>query len=177
MAFKTTYGRYLASIRSVQQIDCFKSIYSTYRNGKPYDPVDWITKCIVDEYDFQENERGDEWTWQPPFREVLQTREFHSKAEEVRQFFQDNKDWDTTKGKYNKHKLLMITAARYLLVTSILYIQNGENHIPCSEKRQRRAKNTSRYLRMEWSAIQSLTGRPLTSRVTMLGSLEQNPGL
>ena len=98
-------------------------------------PVDWITKCIVDEYNFEANENENEWISQPDFKDVLRTREFERKAGEVQKFFLRNTDWKRTKMVFAElpNKLLMITAARYLLVTWILYQKSSLRKLtPCS---------------------------------------------
>ena len=121
----------------VQDILCSKPIgqYVTLESEslKEINPIDWITKCIVDEYDFQENEKGDMWTFQPSFKDDLEKPEFHNIAAEVQEFFQKNNDWAKTIKKYDTNALLMLTAARYLLVTSILYKQSGGRLIVCSK--------------------------------------------
>lgn len=108
----------------LSQINCLESISEA-------DAVDWITKCIVDEYNFEANEAEDEWISQPDFKHVLGTQEFTSKAAQVQTFFQAFNDWDDTKRIFYKTRLLMITAARYLLVTNILYTESSGKLTPC----------------------------------------------
>ena len=116
----------------VSNIDCSRSISQA-------GAVDWITKCIVDEYKFKANENENEWTSQPDFKDVLRTLDFKRRAGEVQKFFRAYDDWESTKEEFKrifkqdfKSKLLMITAARYLLVTSILYTESSSPKlIPC----------------------------------------------
>ena len=115
----------------IAQIDCSRSISEV-------NAVDWITKCIVDEYNFEANKDEDEWISQPDFKDVLGTAEFKGKAAQVQAFFKVRDDWDKTKKifRFHKSKLLMITAARYLLVTSILYTQSRRKLTPCSKSEE-----------------------------------------
>jgi len=79
----------------------------------------------------------DAWTKQPDFKEDLGTDEFVSAANRVKSFFDKHSDWDTTKNspafrsKDSCLKLLYITAARYLLVTYVLYNVSDEKVVPC----------------------------------------------
>ena len=93
----------------------------------------------MDEYNFEANENEDEWISQPDFKDVLGTPEFEVKAAHAQAFFKDWDDWDVTKKtfRFQKNKLLMITAARYLLVTSILYEQSSLPKLtPCSKNQE-----------------------------------------
>ena len=96
----------------------------------------------MDEYKFVENKDGDAWRSQPNFKEDLRNPQFHNKATEVQRFFHLNNDWERTKRNFKgrKNKLLMITAARYLLVTSILYKESRRTLIPCSRELTRQGK-------------------------------------
>ena len=79
----------------------------------------------------------DAWIKQPDFKEDLGTDEFVSAANRVKSFFDQHSDWDTTKkspafrSKDSCLKLLYITAARYLLVTHVLYRESGGKVVPC----------------------------------------------
>ena len=91
----------------------------------------------MDEYNFEANKDGDEWISQPDFKDVLKTPEFEGKAAQVQAFFKVWNNWDETKKKFHKTKLLMITAARYLLVTNILYTQSSFPKLtPCSKSQE-----------------------------------------
>lgn len=91
----------------------------------------------MDRYGFVKDPAMDAWTKQPDFKEAIGTQEFITAADRVKTFFDHHSDWDTTKqspafrSKESCLKLLYITAARYLLVTHILYVQSGEKVIPC----------------------------------------------
>ena len=80
----------------------------------------------------------DIWTSQPDFKAALGTPEFIAAAGRVKTFFDRNNDWETSKKnpefrtKDRCTNLLYITAARYLLVTHILYEKSGYKLIPCA---------------------------------------------
>ena len=90
----------------------------------------------MDEYNFEANEYEDEWISQPDFRHVLGTHSFASKAAQVQTFFEAFNDWDDTKRMFYKTGLLMITAARYLLVTNILYTESKGRLSPCAKSQE-----------------------------------------
>ena len=79
----------------------------------------------------------DAWTHQPDFKEDLGTDEFVSAANRVKSFFDKHSNWETTKNspafrsEDSCLKLLYITAARYLLVTHILYTESDRKVVPC----------------------------------------------
>ena len=99
---------------------------------------DHLDKNIVDRYRFVKEPKIDLWITQPNFEGDLGDDGLISAAERVKQFFYRNNNWETTKNnpkfrtKLSCTNLLYITAARYLLVTHILYVQSGKNLIPCS---------------------------------------------
>jgi len=106
------------------------------------DPTDdeeivWMKDNIVDRYGFEKDPAMDAWIKQPDFKEHLGTDEFVSAANRVKSFFHQHSDWDTTKNnsafrsKESCLKLLYITAARYLLVTHVLYTQSYGKLVPC----------------------------------------------
>ena len=84
------------------------------------------------------HQEKDLWIKQPNFKGDLGTKEFTNTAHRVKKFFNDNNDWEATKknGKFRTQKectkLLYITAARYLFVTYILYVQSDKKLVPCS---------------------------------------------
>ena len=106
------------------------------------DPADdeeivWIKDNIVDRYGFVKDPAMDAWTKQPDFKEDLGTDEFVTAANRVKSFFDKHSDWESTKNnpafrsKDSCLKLLYITAARYLLVTHVLYKESDEKVVPC----------------------------------------------
>ena len=104
----------------------------------------WIKTEIVDRYNFVKERTRDIWTSQPDFRSDLGTSKFIAVADRVKKFFDRNNDWETTKKnpefrtKDSCTYLLYITAARYLLVTHILYVQSGKKLTPCQRTRDRK---------------------------------------
>ena len=81
----------------------------------------------------------DIWTKQPSFTQGdLGKPDFVQAADRVKKFFDRNNDWETIKRnpefrtKDSCTNLLYITAARYLLVTKILYDQSGNKLVPCA---------------------------------------------
>ena len=91
----------------------------------------------MDRYKFVKDPTRDIWTSQPDFKADLGTPEFIAAAGRVKKFFDRNNDWEKAKKnpefrtKDSCTNLLYITAARYLLVTHILYEQSGKKLIPC----------------------------------------------
>ena len=84
------------------------------------------------------HQEKDLWIKQPNFKGDLTTNEFAIAAFRVKRFFDRNNDWEATEKNRQFRterectKLLYITAARYLFVTYILYIQSGKKLVPCS---------------------------------------------
>ena len=108
--------------------------------------ITWIYQNIVEKYGFQEdNNSVNRVAWkekggQPTFgTEVLSDEGFRKIAEKVEKFFlnniQNNILWEMTKNAFPHRDVLYLTAARYLLVTDILYRQSQAGHrlIPCSQ--------------------------------------------
>ncbi len=98
----------------------------------------WMKTNIVDRYRFEKDSTRDIWTKQPDFKTDLGTSEFIKAADRVKTFFDRNNDWEKTK-KNSEFKteascinLLYLTAARYLLVTHILYVESGKKLVPCT---------------------------------------------
>ena len=97
----------------------------------------WIREHIVDRYGFVKDPTKDIWTKQPDFKGSLETPEFVAAANQVKKFFDRNSDWETTKTNPEFRtaqsclNLLYITAARYLLVTHILYVESSKKLQPC----------------------------------------------
>ncbi|EDO29524.1 predicted protein [Nematostella vectensis] len=85
----------------------------------------WIEKCIANYYCFKKKQGADEWTSIPTLADALGTDYMEKAAERAKQFFVRNNDWDDSKSKFKVNNqctnLLYVTAARYLLVTQVLY--------------------------------------------------------
>ena len=92
----------------------------------------------MDRYGFVKDAKRDVCITQPNFQGDLGNNEFIAAAKRVEQFFYRNNNWETTKNnpkfrtKVSCTNLLYITAARYLLVTHVLYLKSDNNLIPCS---------------------------------------------
>lgn len=102
--------------------------------------IKWIQKFVVKEYKFQENNKVKPSAWkkeggQPTFgAKVLSDKKFRETAEEVEYFFKNNINWQRTKKRFSPSDVLYLTAARYLLVTYILYKESpGRSLIPCEK--------------------------------------------
>ena len=104
-----------------------------------------IKARIVDQYEFKKDPKKDEWISQPTFEGKLGTAQFEQDAKLAMQFFLDNNEQDLPWEYLVKTKtpinLLYITAARYLLVTYILWVKSDGKLIPCEEKREEYGKN------------------------------------
>ena len=98
----------------------------------------WMKKNVVDRYRFVKDPTRDIWTQQPDFKTDLGTPEFNAAASRIKKFFDRNNDWEASKKnpefrtKDSCTNLLYITAARYLLVTHILYEQSERRLVPCA---------------------------------------------
>ena len=98
---------------------------------------------IIKNYGFKKHPVADMWTEQPSFEGRLGTESFKSLAKKAEEFFlKFNKNrgispWELLQKvtKNQNYKLLKITAARYLLVTHILWLVSGEKLTACKEKR------------------------------------------
>ena len=98
---------------------------------------------IIKNYGFKKHPVADMWTEQPSFEGRLGTESFKTAAEKAEQFFlKFNKNrgispWELLQKvtKNQNYKLLKITAARYLLVTHILWLVSGKKLTACKEKR------------------------------------------
>ena len=83
------------------------------------------------------------WTEQPSFEDRLEEKEFEKHAEKAKGFFRKfitnsgKSPWELLQDvtKDHKNKLLKITAARYLLVTHILWLVSGKKLTACKERR------------------------------------------
>ena len=98
---------------------------------------------IIKNYGFKKHPVADMWTEQPSFEGRLGTENFKTAAKKAEEFFlKFNKNrgispWELLQKvtKNQNYKLLKITAARYLLVTHILWLVSGEKLTACKEKR------------------------------------------
>ena len=68
---------------------------------------------------------------QPTFQGILGNKKFMADGTKALAFFKQNNDWNTMKATRSCLDLLYITAARYVLVTKILYEQSGYKLTPC----------------------------------------------
>ncbi|KAJ7382001.1 hypothetical protein OS493_037760 [Desmophyllum pertusum] len=87
--------------------------------------VNWIINDIVVPYGFKKHKTKNEWESQPTFEGFLGTTKFNADGTNAEEFFKENNDWNTLKAKRTCLDLLYITAARYVLVTNILYEQSS----------------------------------------------------
>lgn len=105
------------------------------RNDEDIADIEWIEKYIVKEYAFEKKADRDEWENQPTFERDLTDDHFVDAAVRALKFFVRNNHWETTKKKFLTHAgctdLLYITAARYLFVTCVLYLESDGKLIPC----------------------------------------------
>ena len=98
---------------------------------------------IIKNYGFKKHPVADMWTEQPSFEGRLGTENFKTLAKKAEEFFlKFNKNrgkspWELLQKvtKNQNYKLLKITAARYLLVTHILWLVSGKKLTACKEKR------------------------------------------
>ena len=107
------------------------------QNDKDQEDLVWIKTDIVDRYGFVKDNNKDLWKSQPNFKQAIGTPKFKETANKVKRFFLRNNDWEATKTnpkfrtKASCLNLLYLTAARYLLVTDILYELSNKKLIPC----------------------------------------------
>ena len=122
-----------------------QDIFLCYRFEDPKvttDDITWMDE-IIKNYGFKKHPVADMWTEQPSFEDDLGTENFKTAAEKAEQFFlKFNKNrgispWELLQKvtKNQNYKLLKITAARYLLVTHILWLVSGKKLTACKEKR------------------------------------------
>ena len=122
-----------------------QDIFLCYRLEDPKvttDDITWMDE-IIKNYGFKKHPVADMWTEQPSFEGRLGTENFKTAAEKAEQFFlKFNKNrgispWELLQKvtKNQNYKLLKITAARYLLVTHILWLVSGKKLTACKEKR------------------------------------------
>ena len=115
-----------------------RSPASTRQLGLHPDIV-WIQEEIVDAFvGFKKDPLGEEWKQQPTFEDDLGTPKFRKAASTALKFFQFYNNWEVSKQKFSKSRinLLYMTAARYLLVTHILYKKSDKKLIACKEIRE-----------------------------------------
>ena len=98
---------------------------------------------IIKNYGFKKHPVADMWTEQPSFEGRLGAENFKSLAKKAEEFFlkfkpnRGKSPWELLQKvtKNQNYKLLKITAARYLLVTHILWLVSGKKLTACKEKR------------------------------------------
>ena len=98
---------------------------------------------IIKNYGFKKHPVADMWTEQPSFEGRLGIENFKSLAKKAEEFFlkfkpnRGKSPWELLQKvtKNQNYKLLKITAARYLLVTHILWLVSGKKLTACKEKR------------------------------------------
>ena len=104
--------------------------------------ITWMDK-IIEKYGFREQPGADMWTEQPSFERHLGKKKFKTFAKKAEKFFLKFKKnggkspWELLQEVTEGHNniLLKITAARYLLVTHILWHVSGKKLTACKEKR------------------------------------------
>ena len=122
-----------------------QDIFLYYRFEDPEvtaDDITWMNKIISD-YGFKKHPVAAMWTEQPSFKDDLDTENFKTAAEKAEEFFlkfsknRGKSPWELLQKvtKNQNYKLLKITAARYLLVTHILWLVSGKKLTACKEKR------------------------------------------
>ena len=123
---------------------------------------------IVGPYGFKKDPQIDEWKQQPSFENDLGTAKFRKVALKALKFFKINIDWESSKNKKSCSNLLYMTAARYLLVTHILYEQSGKKLIACKQVGEYGKMKKFVSLILECVFL-SPTEAPLVNRTTTLG--------
>ena len=93
----------------------------------------WIQDKIVGPFGFKKDPQIDKWNELPSFENDLGSGKLLEVALEALEFFKINSDWESSKAKRSCPNLLYMTAARYALVTHILYQQSGKKLIACKE--------------------------------------------
>ena len=122
-----------------------QDIFLCYRLEDPKvttDDITWMDE-IIKNYGFKKHPVADMWTEQPSFEGRLGTENFKSLAKKAEEFFlkfkpnRGKSPWELLQKvtKNQNYKLLKITAARYLLVTHILWLVSGKKLTACKEKR------------------------------------------
>ena len=101
--------------------------------------IEWIQTKIVSTYvGFQKDPLRNEWKQQPTFENALGTPRFREAASKALELFKKYNHWEDSKKTFKTRpiNLLYMTAARYLLVTHILYEQSNKKLIACKEIRE-----------------------------------------
>ncbi|XP_022805613.1 uncharacterized protein LOC111342763 isoform X2 [Stylophora pistillata] len=102
----------------------------------------WLDR-ITSDYGFKRHHKDPKWISQPSFKSHLGRQYFDEAAEIALNFFRKfnqhltKSPWELLKEatENDKFKLLKITAARYLLVTHILWDVSGKKLVACTETR------------------------------------------
>ena len=94
---------------------------------------------MVKNYTFVKNRKECQWDEQPSFEGDLGSDDFVKAAGKAEEFFRAIKDddnpWQNLLRTKSKTNLLYITAARYIFVTHILWLQSNKKLISCKERR------------------------------------------
>ncbi|KAL9980160.1 hypothetical protein ACROYT_G008709 [Oculina patagonica] len=135
---KWSSDNYIDLVQGKSYDETFSTSNSPQSDVANQQDLAWMKTNIVDRYRFVKDRTRDIWTGQPDFKTDLGTSEFIKAADRVKKFFDRNNDWEKTK-KNSEFRteasctnLLYITAARYLLVTHILYVESGKKLVPCT---------------------------------------------
>ena len=160
-----------------------QDIFLCYRLEDPKvttDDITWMDE-IIKNYGFKKHPVADMWTEQPSFEGRLGTENFKTAAEKAEQFFlKFNKKrgispWELLQKvtKNQNYKLLKITAARYLLVTHILWLVSGKKLTACKEKRDNYTGIPQSWKKRVECVFLNHMAAPLTNQTTTSGLLEK----
>ena len=96
---------------------------------------------IADAYGFQKDPNKDQWKKLPSFEGQIGKGGWVAAAQLAEQFFRNNNNhptpWQNLLVKRTPINLLYITAARYLFVTHVLWVQSNTRLIACKETRDK----------------------------------------
>lgn len=110
--------------------------------GPPIDvDVQPLKNQIADAYGFQKDPNKDQWKKLPSFEGQIGKGGWAEAAQLAEQFFRNNNNhatpWQNLLATRTPINLLYITAARYLFVTDVLWVQSNRQLIACKEKRDK----------------------------------------
>ena len=96
---------------------------------------------IADAYGFQKDPNKDQWKTLPSFEGQIGKGGWAAAAQLAEQFFRNNNNhatpWQNLLATRTPINLLYITAARYLFVTHVLWVQSNRKLIACKETRDK----------------------------------------
>ena len=96
---------------------------------------------IADAYGFQKDPNKDQWKKLPSFEGQIGKGGWAAAAQLAEQFFRNNNNhatpWQNLLATRTPINLLYITAARYLFVTHVLWVQSNRKLIACKETRDK----------------------------------------